>query len=167
MFGAALAADVSTVFVTSYNEWGEGTQIEPAVPHTVRCCGVVAVSFGLALVFLELATALAPGGARCADVVRAVGDLLQYLLSVCVQADEATAMPAEQRSKLGVGVRSRVGCHVSVCQRVKAARGHSVHVVYVFLCCMGTAGVGELRAQCTHVLHGSHAVLAGSTGRGT
>ena len=22
------------VFVTSYNEWGEGTQIEPAVPHT-------------------------------------------------------------------------------------------------------------------------------------
>jgi hypothetical protein len=38
MFAVALAADVSTVFVTSYNEWGEGTQIEPAVPHTVTAC---------------------------------------------------------------------------------------------------------------------------------
>ena len=36
MFGAALGSGADVVFVTSYNEWGEGTQIEPAVPHTVR-----------------------------------------------------------------------------------------------------------------------------------
>jgi glycoprotein endo-alpha-1,2-mannosidase len=35
MWKAALAADSDGVGVTSFNEWGEGTQIEPAVPRTV------------------------------------------------------------------------------------------------------------------------------------
>jgi len=33
LWKAALAADPDYVTVTSYNEWGEGTQIEPAVPR--------------------------------------------------------------------------------------------------------------------------------------
>ncbi len=31
---AAVASDARVVTVTSYNEWGEGTQIEPATPFT-------------------------------------------------------------------------------------------------------------------------------------
>lgn len=34
MMGAAMAAKPTAISITSYNEWGEGTQIEPAVPHT-------------------------------------------------------------------------------------------------------------------------------------
>jgi hypothetical protein len=33
LWAAALAADPDLVTVTSFNEWGEGTQIEPAEPH--------------------------------------------------------------------------------------------------------------------------------------
>ncbi len=33
LWAAALAATPDIVSVTSYNEWGEGTQIEPALPH--------------------------------------------------------------------------------------------------------------------------------------
>ena len=35
MWSAALGCGASIVSITSYNEWGEGTQIEPAVPKTV------------------------------------------------------------------------------------------------------------------------------------
>ncbi|CAK0871374.1 unnamed protein product, partial [Prorocentrum cordatum] len=34
MWAKALAAGPAAVSVTSYNEWGEGTQIEPARPYT-------------------------------------------------------------------------------------------------------------------------------------
>ena len=34
MFGAALKANPDMISITSYNEWHEGTQIEPAVPKT-------------------------------------------------------------------------------------------------------------------------------------
>ena len=33
MFNDAIEANPDYISVTSYNEWGEGTQIEPAVPH--------------------------------------------------------------------------------------------------------------------------------------
>ena len=32
---AALAAATQIVSITSYNEWGEGTQIEPAIPRGI------------------------------------------------------------------------------------------------------------------------------------
>eukprot|EP00960_Hanusia_phi_P034229 750930-Hanusia_phi.AAC.3 len=35
MWQSAVAAQTEFVSITSYNEWGEGTQIEPAVPKTV------------------------------------------------------------------------------------------------------------------------------------
>lgn len=35
MWSEAVEAGACVVSVTSYNEWGEGTQIEPAVPHVV------------------------------------------------------------------------------------------------------------------------------------
>lgn len=35
MLDAAVAARPHAISITSYNEWGEGTQIEPAVPYTV------------------------------------------------------------------------------------------------------------------------------------
>ncbi|WP_170288220.1 glycoside hydrolase family 99 protein [Marilutibacter maris] len=34
MFAAAIASGATHVAITSFNEWHEGTQIEPAVPHT-------------------------------------------------------------------------------------------------------------------------------------
>ncbi|EFJ40560.1 hypothetical protein VOLCADRAFT_99671 [Volvox carteri f. nagariensis] len=36
LWSAALSAGVQMVSITSYNEWGEGTQIEPAVPRETR-----------------------------------------------------------------------------------------------------------------------------------
>jgi hypothetical protein len=33
LWSAAIAADPDYVTITSYNEWGEGTQIEPAAVH--------------------------------------------------------------------------------------------------------------------------------------
>lgn len=33
MFHDAIEAQADLISITSYNEWGEGTQIEPAVPH--------------------------------------------------------------------------------------------------------------------------------------
>lgn len=35
MLRSALGAGPTAISVTSYNEWGEGTQIEPAVPHSL------------------------------------------------------------------------------------------------------------------------------------
>jgi len=35
MFRAAIAADPQLIAVTSFNEWHEGTQIEPAVPKSI------------------------------------------------------------------------------------------------------------------------------------
>ena len=35
MWSAAVGAGAPVVSITSYNEWGEGTQIEPAVPRTI------------------------------------------------------------------------------------------------------------------------------------
>ena len=43
MFNDAIAAAPDYISITSYNEWGEGTQIEPAVPHvTTHTFGVPA-----------------------------------------------------------------------------------------------------------------------------
>ncbi|QDH69163.1 glycoside hydrolase family 71/99 protein [Marilutibacter alkalisoli] len=36
MFAAALASGAPYIAITSFNEWHEGTQIEPAVPHAAR-----------------------------------------------------------------------------------------------------------------------------------
>ena len=46
MFRAAVDASPDVVFITSFNEWGEGTQIEPAVPHEVDTflCGCANLS---------------------------------------------------------------------------------------------------------------------------
>jgi hypothetical protein len=38
MWTAALAASPDLVTITSFNEWGEGSQIEPAQPHTGYSC---------------------------------------------------------------------------------------------------------------------------------
>ena len=36
MWSAAIGAGATLVSITSYNEWGEGTQIEPALPKSVK-----------------------------------------------------------------------------------------------------------------------------------
>ena len=46
MFAAALEARPTSVSITSYNEWGEGTQIEPAVPYTHAATGREYVDYG-------------------------------------------------------------------------------------------------------------------------
>jgi glycoprotein endo-alpha-1,2-mannosidase len=42
MWEAALATGARVVSITSINEWGEGTQIEPAVPKVSAVCERVA-----------------------------------------------------------------------------------------------------------------------------
>ena len=46
-FSTSLPASSSRVIsITSYNEWGEGTQIEEARPHTAAGTGVVYADYG-------------------------------------------------------------------------------------------------------------------------
>ncbi len=46
MWRAALAVEPAAISITSYNEWGEGTQIEEARPHTAAGTGVVYADYG-------------------------------------------------------------------------------------------------------------------------
>ena len=46
MWRAALAVEPAAISITSYNEWGEGTQIEEARPHTAAGSGVRYADYG-------------------------------------------------------------------------------------------------------------------------
>ena len=64
MWEEALSSEPSSVSITSYNEWGEGTQIEPAVPkERVVPAAPAALKEGEALMDAETLRRLGFGGA--------------------------------------------------------------------------------------------------------